>query len=103
MQHKINLNGKTVLFVGVPSIAKINHLPIINSQDEIVFECDNEIIFFNKLPTGDWNFIGVYPELTEDMAKMVNPYDPWNSEHIGLWEEAQQRTFSKLAVLIKTK
>lgn len=82
MQHKINLNGKTVLFVGLSKEAVDYFLT------KGMYSCslcwskypgNLEIDFSDEdhgqidLPNYNWQLIGVYPELTEEMAKLFAP------------------------------
>lgn len=123
MQHKINLNGKTLLFVGLP---KATYIAFIDKNELIVrmgYEFHQEQNEIN-LPQGDWQLIGIYPELTEEMAKMVveggfcstngiNLYQDYSKEDgthstalesfQSLMERENITGYDKYAILIKSK
>lgn len=87
MQKEIQLTDKTLLFVGLPKEAS-----------EIEFSDGCLKYYWQKyLDTGetntwqtlgqfDWQLIGVYPELTEEMAKMVVDYGFCSTNGCELFE-----------------
>ena len=145
MQKEIQLTDKTLLVVSVTKEASDLTLPKVGMAD-LYFRTDDKEYedgyISVGIPQGDWQLLGIYPELTEEQSKSVvesyyggtkfhnyigdmmldtakesfqslmerekcytvNPlkFDPTGIT-TGEWQEAQQRTFSKYAILIKSK
>lgn len=122
MQKEIQLTDKTLLVVGLPETTKHVGMMCDNLRVEFVRK-DGSTWDYNWGKYVDWKLLGIYPELTEvqcatigldlesiqflmerEKCYTVNPlkFDPTGIT-TGEWQEAQQRTFSKYAILIKSK
>lgn len=86
MQHKINLNGKTVLFVGLAKEAnRFKMFPDIGSQPYLSYFIGVDT--YREYVDVGFELIGVYPELTEDMAKMVVEGGFCSTNGINLYQD----------------
>ena len=159
MQKEIQLTDKTLLMVGFNTTNPIFIQSGLTSEDPIAFKLEYNLASTETIviPDGDWQLLGIYPELTEEMAKMVverlffaeakpypyyvnytdetyycgtalesfqslmerekcytvNPYGDYfadlayggdtHTPTFEQWQEAEQRTFSKYVILIKSK
>lgn len=155
MQKEIRLTDKTLLVVGLPKEAKEI---FIHSDMLCLGDLPKNIeSHYVRLPKGDWQLLGIYPELTEEQTNVimenekigsgvfflgyinfldglayfdralesfqslmerekcytVNPFGDYfadlayggdtHTPTFEQWKEAESRTFSKYAILIKSK
>ena len=70
MQKEIQLTDKTLLVVGLPNEAS-NIVVDGNGSSTVRLSFYDKGWDWIKLPKGDWQLLGIYPELTEEQAKMV--------------------------------
>lgn len=141
MQKEIQLTDKTLLVVGFNTTNPIFIQSGITSEDPIAFKLEYNLASTETIviPKGDWQLLGIYPELTEEQAITINatpaimPKFGYRYEYVsalesfqslmerekcytvnplkfdptgittGEWQEAQQTTFDKYAILIKSK
>lgn len=119
MQKEIQLTDKTLLVVSVRDKSKDCYLATIHGDDAIVWQCDDEMISFDIIPKGDWQLLGIYPELTEEQSKsVVESYyggtkfhnyigdmmlDTAKESFQSLMERENITGYDKYAILIKSK
>ena len=70
MQKEIQLTDKTLLVVGLPKEAS-NLVVDGNGSSTVRLSFYDSGWDWIKLPKGEWQLLGIHPELTEEMAKMV--------------------------------
>lgn len=70
MQKEIQLTDKTLLVVGLPKVLYVE-LEKTNNTKLLGLKENRQCYFCEELPKGDWQLLGIYPELTEEQAKMV--------------------------------
>lgn len=92
MQKEIQLTDKTLLVVGLPE--KVNKLCTIR-PNAILIEVESLLLSIpipDDWHDGNWQLLGIYPELTEEMAKQVvleiytpndaaNQYENYNGDY----------------------
>ena len=73
MQKEIELTDKTVLVVGLPEGTKEFKLVNFPRAGLYLKQTDSKNLngFDYKLPKGDWQLVGIHPELTEEECAMV--------------------------------
>ena len=134
MQKEIQLTDKTLLVVSVPKEAS-NLVVDGNGSSTVRLSFYDSGWDWIKLNKGNWQLLGIYPELTEEQIATigldlesfqslmerekcytVNPYGKMPEyetqnileyfkyrKELYKWQEVQQTTFDKYAILIKSK
>jgi len=71
MQQEIKLNGKTLLFVGLPKEAK--NINVIGFMLHFDINDYVDSHSFKKIPSKGFELVGIHPNLTEEQAKTIMP------------------------------
>ena len=88
MQKEIQLTDKTLLVVGFNTTNPIFIQSGLTSEDPIAFKLEYNLASTETIviPKGDWQLVGIYPELTEEQAKMVVDYGFCSTNGCELFE-----------------